>query len=91
MSSGEVLAEDTREMTPRWTCLWELRHLLELYGLAVDAEYSDFAGSAPAYGNGVDPGRAHCVTPTHVTEGCVAGEARPQKTQVSGYDRNSCD
>jgi ubiquinone/menaquinone biosynthesis C-methylase UbiE len=48
--NGEVLAEDTREMALRWTYRWELRHLLELCGLAVDAEYSDFAGSAPAYG-----------------------------------------
>jgi ubiquinone/menaquinone biosynthesis C-methylase UbiE len=48
--NGEVLAEDTREMALRWTYRWELRHLLELCGLAVDAEYSDFTGSAPAYG-----------------------------------------
>jgi ubiquinone/menaquinone biosynthesis C-methylase UbiE len=48
--NGEVLAEDTREMALRWTYRWELRHLLELCGLAVDAKYSDFAGSAPAYG-----------------------------------------
>jgi hypothetical protein len=37
-------------MALRWTYRWELRHLLELCDLAVDAEYSDFAGSAPAYG-----------------------------------------
>jgi ubiquinone/menaquinone biosynthesis C-methylase UbiE len=47
---GEVLAEDTREMALRWTYRWELRHLLKLCGLAVEAEYSDFLGSAPAYG-----------------------------------------
>ncbi len=47
---GEVLAEDTREMALRWTYRWELHHLLELCGLAVEAEYSDFVGSAPAYG-----------------------------------------
>jgi SAM-dependent methyltransferase len=38
----------------RWRCAgpyrWELHHLLSLCGLAVEAEYSDFAGSAPAYG-----------------------------------------
>jgi SAM-dependent methyltransferase len=48
--NGEVLAEDTREMTLRWIYRWELHHLLELCGFAVEAEYSDFFGSAPAYG-----------------------------------------
>jgi ubiquinone/menaquinone biosynthesis C-methylase UbiE len=48
--NGELLAEDTREMALRWTHRWELRHLLRLCGLAVEAEYSDFGGSAPAYG-----------------------------------------
>jgi ubiquinone/menaquinone biosynthesis C-methylase UbiE len=48
--NGEVLAEDTREMALRWTYRWELHYLLNLCGLAVEAEYSDFAGSAPAYG-----------------------------------------
>jgi hypothetical protein len=48
--SGEVLAEDTREMALRWTYRWELHHLIALCGLAVEAEYSDFVGSAPAYG-----------------------------------------
>jgi ubiquinone/menaquinone biosynthesis C-methylase UbiE len=47
---GAVLEEDTREMALRWTYRWELRHLLRLCGFAVEAEYSDFAGSAPAYG-----------------------------------------
>jgi ubiquinone/menaquinone biosynthesis C-methylase UbiE len=49
-ANGDVLAEDTCEMTLRWTYRWELHHLLELCGLAVEAEYSDFVGSAPAYG-----------------------------------------
>ena len=48
--SGEVLAEDKREMALRWTYRWELYHLLELCGFAVEAEYSDFVGSAPVYG-----------------------------------------
>ncbi len=39
-----------RVMALRWTYRWELRHLLELCGLAVEAEYGDFTGSAPAYG-----------------------------------------
>ena len=37
-------------MALRWTYRWELHHLLNLCGLAVEAEYSDFVGSAPAYG-----------------------------------------
>jgi ubiquinone/menaquinone biosynthesis C-methylase UbiE len=48
--NGELLAEETREMALRWTYRWELHHLLNLCGLAVEAEYSDFVGSAPAYG-----------------------------------------
>ncbi len=37
-------------MALRWTYRWEQRHLLELCGLADEAEYSDFVGFAPAYG-----------------------------------------
>jgi hypothetical protein len=37
-------------MALRWTYRHELRHLLELCGFAIEAEYSDFAGAAPAYG-----------------------------------------
>lgn len=47
---GEVLAQDTREMALRWTYRWELHHLLRLCGFVVEAEYSDFSRSAPAYG-----------------------------------------
>jgi ubiquinone/menaquinone biosynthesis C-methylase UbiE len=51
MDAGrKVLDEDTREMALRWTYRYELRHLLELCGLAVEAEYCDFAGAAAAYG-----------------------------------------
>jgi ubiquinone/menaquinone biosynthesis C-methylase UbiE len=49
-ASGEVLAEDTREMVLRWTYRWELHYLLALCGFAVETECSNFAGSAPAYG-----------------------------------------
>jgi ubiquinone/menaquinone biosynthesis C-methylase UbiE len=48
--NSEVLAEDKREMALRWTYRWELHHLLGLCGFAVEAEYSDFFGSAPSYG-----------------------------------------
>lgn len=47
---GTALDTDTREMALRWTWRWELRHLLELCGFVVEAEYSDFVGSPPAYG-----------------------------------------
>lgn len=47
---GAPLAEDTRDMALRWTWRWELLHLLELCGFAVEAQYSDFTGSPPAYG-----------------------------------------
>jgi ubiquinone/menaquinone biosynthesis C-methylase UbiE len=49
-ANGDVLAEDTREMSLRWTYRWELHHLLELCGFAVEAEYSDYLESPPAYG-----------------------------------------
>ncbi len=45
-----VLAEATREMALRWTYRWELRHLLELCGFTIEADYSDFGGSGPEYG-----------------------------------------
>ena len=47
---GEVVREESREMVLRWTYRWELQHLLQLSGFDVEAEYSDFEGSAPAYG-----------------------------------------
>jgi SAM-dependent methyltransferase len=47
---GAMVDTATREMVLRWTWRWELRHLLELCGFRVEAEYSDFAGSPPAYG-----------------------------------------
>ena len=34
----------------RWTYRYEMRHLLELAGFEVEAEFSDFRGSPPAYG-----------------------------------------
>ena len=49
-ADGAALEEATGEMALRWTWRWELRHLLELCGFVVEAEYSDFAGSAPTYG-----------------------------------------
>jgi ubiquinone/menaquinone biosynthesis C-methylase UbiE len=48
--NGAVIAQDTREMALRWTYRWELHHLLSLCGFMVEAEYSDFGRSPPAYG-----------------------------------------
>ena len=49
-ANGALLQEATREIALRWTYRWELRHLLELCGFAVEAEYSDFLGAPPVYG-----------------------------------------
>jgi hypothetical protein len=49
-ADGASLEQATREMSLRWTWRWELRPLLELCGFVVEADYSDFAGSAPSYG-----------------------------------------
>jgi ubiquinone/menaquinone biosynthesis C-methylase UbiE len=49
-ANGALLQEATRESALRWTYRWELRHLLELCGFAVEAEYSDFLGAPPVYG-----------------------------------------
>jgi len=47
---GQALREETREMALRWTYRWELHYLLTLFGFSVEAEYSDFTRSPPAYG-----------------------------------------
>jgi SAM-dependent methyltransferase len=49
-AAGDVLEQASREMALRWTYRWELYHLLRACGFTVEAEYSDFAGSPPAYG-----------------------------------------
>ncbi len=48
--AGTVVRVQDEELRLRWTYRHELRYLLELHGFAVEAEYSDFAGSPPAYG-----------------------------------------
>ena len=48
--NGEVLRQEIRERVVRWTYRWELRHLLKICGFSVEAEYSDFNRSPPAYG-----------------------------------------
>lgn len=47
---GSILREESEELRLRWTFRHEMRHLLELAGFEVLAEYSDYAGAAPAYG-----------------------------------------
>ncbi len=49
-TSGEVLRSEEEELVMRWTYRYEMRHLLELAGFTDAVEYSDFAGSPPAYG-----------------------------------------
>jgi SAM-dependent methyltransferase len=48
--AGTVVLIEDEELRLRWTYRHELRYLLELHGFEVEAEYSDFAGSPPAYG-----------------------------------------
>ena len=48
--TGVMVEQAAREMALRWTYRWELHHLLTLSGFVLEAEYSDFAGSPPAYG-----------------------------------------
>jgi SAM-dependent methyltransferase len=49
-ADGTIAEEEVLELSLRWTFRWEMRHLLALAGFAVEAEFSDFAGAAPAYG-----------------------------------------
>ena len=48
---GVVIRSEPEELVLRWTYRYEMRHLLELAGLELVAEHSDFAGSPPAYGH----------------------------------------
>jgi hypothetical protein len=47
---GEVLTENTAELSIRWTYRWELHHLLEACSFAVEEEFSDYSRSPPTYG-----------------------------------------
>jgi SAM-dependent methyltransferase len=46
-----TIREEVETLVLRWTYRCELHHLLELAGFEVAAEYSDYAGSPPAYGH----------------------------------------
>jgi SAM-dependent methyltransferase len=47
---GDALRSEEERLRLRWSYRWEMRHLFELCGYEIEAEYSDFAGSPPAYG-----------------------------------------
>ena len=47
---GSVLRHEEVTVGLRWTYRWEMRYLLERCGFDIEAEYSDFKQSAPAYG-----------------------------------------
>jgi ubiquinone/menaquinone biosynthesis C-methylase UbiE len=49
-TDGTVAEEEILELSLRWNFRWEMRHLLRLADFVVEAEYSDFDGSPPAYG-----------------------------------------
>lgn len=49
-ADGTIAEEQALELSLRWTFRWEMRHLLVLAGFTVEAEFSDFVGSPPAYG-----------------------------------------
>jgi len=44
-----LTGDEFEELTLRWTYRHEMRYLLEICGLEPIAEYSDYAGSPPAY------------------------------------------
>lgn len=48
--SGKVLRQEDVTLALRWTYRWEMRYLFELCGFEIEAEYSDFRQSPPAYG-----------------------------------------
>lgn len=49
-AEGDVVREEEEILRMRWIYRYEMRYLLELCGFEVEAEYSDFHGSPPAYG-----------------------------------------
>jgi len=49
-ADGEIVRQEIELLELRWSYRFEMMHLLELSGFAVEAEFSDFLGGAPAYG-----------------------------------------
>lgn len=48
--SGRPVRTEEEILALRWTYRYEMRHLLELVGFTALEEFSDYAGSPPAYG-----------------------------------------
>jgi SAM-dependent methyltransferase len=48
-AAGAALRSEDETLTMRWVYRWEMRYLFELCGFEVEAEYSDYFGSLPAY------------------------------------------
>ena len=48
--AGRVVRQTDEALHMRWTYRHEMRHLFELSGYRVVAEYGDFTGGAPRYG-----------------------------------------
>ncbi|MHC4066540.1 MAG: class I SAM-dependent methyltransferase [Planctomycetota bacterium] len=48
--AGNVLREETENLTLRWTYRQEMRYLFELSGFEIEVEFSDYQESPPAYG-----------------------------------------
>ena len=48
-ASGTLLRREQERLRMRWSFRWEMRHLFALAGFEVEAEYSDFKESPPAY------------------------------------------
>jgi ubiquinone/menaquinone biosynthesis C-methylase UbiE len=49
-AAGATILEEKEVLHMRWTFRYEMRHLLVRAGFEIEAEYSDFRGSPPAYG-----------------------------------------
>jgi SAM-dependent methyltransferase len=48
--TGDTVRQEEEHLRLRWTFRYEMRHLVESCGFVVEAEYSDFHRSPPAYG-----------------------------------------
>lgn len=48
--AGRVVREEWENLPMRWIYRYEMRYLLELSGFDIEAEYSNFEGTPPAYG-----------------------------------------
>jgi SAM-dependent methyltransferase len=49
-SNGQLVLQEEEYLQLRWTFRYEMRHLVESCGFAIEFEYSDFHRSPPCYG-----------------------------------------